>query len=122
MRACRGAVPIGGRGRAARPGRPDHAGPDLSPMTLSLRARLLAGLVTLVLSGLLVADVATYEALQSFLCSRLNQQLIAAQLPSADYLVHGGDGHGPDMRTSAALPPGSYAELLAPDGTRLREQ
>jgi two-component system OmpR family sensor kinase len=89
---------------------------------MSLRARLLAGLVMLVVAGLLVADIATYEALQSFLCNRLNQQLIAAQMPTASYLVHGGDGQGPDMHTSAALPPGSYAELLAPDGTRLAEQ
>ncbi|MDQ6920988.1 MAG: HAMP domain-containing histidine kinase, partial [Candidatus Dormibacteraeota bacterium] len=89
---------------------------------ISLRARLLAGLVTLVLAGLLVADVATYEALQSFLGNRLNQQLVGAELPSAEYLMHGADGHGPDVASSAALPPGSYAELLAPDGTRLHEQ
>jgi len=91
-------------------------------VTLSLRARLLAGLVTLVLAGLLVADVATYEALQSFLSGRINQQLRGAQLQSADYLLHGGDGHGPDPGRSAALPPGSFAEVLAADGTTLGQQ
>jgi two-component system, OmpR family, sensor kinase len=91
-------------------------------VTLSLRARLLAGLVTLVLAGLLVADVATYEALQSFLCGRVNQQLRGAQLQTADYLVHGDDDHGPGAGGSAALPPGSFAEVLAPDGSTLRQQ
>src|SRR5437870_5424104 len=102
MRTCRGAVPIGGPGRPAQAGQTDRAGPDRGPLTLSLRARLLAGLVTLVLAGLLVADVATYAALQSFLCSRLDQQLRDAQIPSAAYLVHSGDGRGPDMGMSAA--------------------
>jgi two-component system OmpR family sensor kinase len=78
--------------------------------------------VTLVLAGLLVADVATYEALQSFLCGRVNQQLRAAQLQSADYLVHGGDGHGSSAGIAAALPPGSFAEVLAADGTVIRQQ
>jgi two-component system, OmpR family, sensor kinase len=91
-------------------------------VTLSLRARLLAGLVTLVLAGLLVADVATYEALQSFLCGRVNQQLRAAQVQSADYLLHGGDGHGPNTVGPAALPPGSFAEVLAADGTTVAQQ
>src|SRR2546423_4948256 len=122
MRTCRGAVPISRRGRPAPPARADRAGPDGKGLTLSLRARLLAGLVTVVLAGLLVADVATYEALQSFLCGRVNQQLRAAQLQSADYLVHGGDGHESSAGIAAALPPGSFAEVLAADGTVIRQQ
>src|SRR5690348_15789911 len=122
MRTCRGAVPISGRGRSAPPARADRVSPDRKRLTLSLRARLLAGLVTLVLAGLLAADVATYGALQSFLCGRVNQQLRAAQLQSADYLVHGDDGHGPSAGIAAALPPGSFAEVLAADGTVIRQQ
>jgi two-component system OmpR family sensor kinase len=46
---------------------------------MSLRARLLAASLVLVAIGLLVADVATYSALRSFLFDRVDQQLDAAQ-------------------------------------------
>ena len=45
---------------------------------LSLRARLLLGVVLLSLLGLLAADIATYVSLRSFLVSRTDQQLEAA--------------------------------------------
>jgi two-component system OmpR family sensor kinase len=90
-------------------------------VAFSLRARLLAGLVAMVLAGLLVADVATYEALDSFLCSRVAQQLQAAQAPLADYLSHPAEGRGPGAAPPPGLPPGSYAALLASDGTPLSQ-
>jgi two-component system OmpR family sensor kinase len=46
---------------------------------VSLRARLLAASLVLVTVGLLVADLATYSALRSFLFTRVDQQLDAAQ-------------------------------------------
>jgi two-component system OmpR family sensor kinase len=46
---------------------------------MSLRTRLLAASLVLVAIGLLVADVATYSALRSFLFDRVDQQLDAAQ-------------------------------------------
>lgn len=46
---------------------------------MSLRARLLAASLVLVIVGLIVADVATYSALRSFLYNRVDEQLDAAQ-------------------------------------------
>jgi two-component system OmpR family sensor kinase len=53
---------------------------------LSLRARLLAGLVALVTVGLLAADIATYTALRSFLIDRIDSQLEATVEPAANAL------------------------------------
>jgi two-component system OmpR family sensor kinase len=44
-------------------------------MTLSLRGRLLIGVISLVAVGLIVSDVATYLTLQSSLVSRIDDQL-----------------------------------------------
>ena len=44
-------------------------------MTLSLRGRLLIGVISLVAVGLLVSDVATYLTLQSSLVGRIDDQL-----------------------------------------------
>ena len=48
---------------------------------MSLRARLLATLLLLVAVGLVVADVATYSALRSFLVQRVDAQLLDARGP-----------------------------------------
>lgn len=45
---------------------------------MTLRTRLLIGLVGIVLAGLLVSDVVTYKSLESFLVSRLDQQLVSS--------------------------------------------
>ena len=45
---------------------------------VSLRARLLAGLVGLAAIGLLAAGFATYRAERSFLLDRLNNQVVAS--------------------------------------------
>ena len=50
-------------------------------MALSLRARLLFGLVVLAGIGLGVAAVATYEEQRSFLFRRVDQQVAASELP-----------------------------------------
>jgi two-component system OmpR family sensor kinase len=50
---------------------------------VSLRARLLVGLVVLVAAGLAVAGVATYAAQRSFLYNRVDQQVVAAVRPIA---------------------------------------
>ncbi len=44
-------------------------------MTLSLRGRLLIGVISLVVIGLLVANVAMYLSLQTFLMGRVDDQL-----------------------------------------------
>ena len=55
-------------------------------MIHSLRGRLLVGMVLLVFAGLVVADAATYVSLNSFLISRVDDQLnkreIGAKAPS----------------------------------------
>jgi two-component system, OmpR family, sensor kinase len=70
---------------------------------LSLRARLVLGVIALAALGLAVADVATYASLRSFLIQRTDQSLAAAR---AD------DGHGHGMSDDACghgdrPPPGS---------------
>ena len=54
---------------------------------MSLRGRLLAGLVALVTVGMLVSDVVTYTALRSFLVDRIDQQLEDTVLPAARKLA-----------------------------------
>src|SRR5215470_17062053 len=87
-------------------------------MMLSLRARLLVGLVALVLAGLLVADVATYLRLGGLLQDRVDEQLIAAKHQAGDLggFPHGGPYPGPQR----GGPPGGYATYMArvaSDGT-----
>jgi two-component system, OmpR family, sensor kinase len=87
-------------------------------MILSLRARLVAGLVALVLGGLLVADVATYASLEDFLVRRVDAQLQAAVPRSAD----GGFGHPHQPAPLPAVPSGTWTARLDGDGAVLNEQ
>ena len=50
---------------------------------MSLRARLLVGMVVLVAAGLAVAAVATYEEQRSFLLDRVDQQVQSGLVPVA---------------------------------------
>ncbi|HZT83917.1 MAG TPA: HAMP domain-containing sensor histidine kinase [Gaiellaceae bacterium] len=61
---------------------------------LSLRARLLLGVVLLAALGLAAADIATYSSLHSFLLSRTDEQLEAAH-PAIESQIFGGPGGGP---------------------------
>jgi hypothetical protein len=80
-------------------------------VTLSLRARLLVGVVALVLAGLLIADTATYVTLQRSLVGHVDEQLLATR----DRLV--GPAPGPPHRPPAPdLPPQSTIGLAAPHG------
>jgi len=78
---------------------------------LSLRARLVVGLVALVLAGLLVADAAAYLRLGGLLQDRVDEQLLAMRHQSGDlggfatYVAHvDGDGTVIDQ-TSVSNPP-----------------
>src|SRR5437868_13461753 len=82
-------------------------------MTLSLRGRLLIGVISLVVIGLLVANLATYLALQNFLVGRVDAQLRAGVDEVANTL--GAPSRGPIQHT--AFPVGTVAELLNPDGS-----
>jgi two-component system OmpR family sensor kinase len=87
---------------------------------LSLRARLVVGLVALVLGGLLVADVATYIVLGNLLQSRVDQQLSAAKQIAMSDLANAGPPHGPPHGgPDRGGPPGfvTYEARVLNDGT-----
>jgi two-component system, OmpR family, sensor kinase len=96
---------------------------------VSLRTRLLLGLLTLAIVGLLVADVVTYASLSAFLTDRVDQELVQ----SRDSLFHalGSSGAGPGQPGGGpgnappggpvAVPPGTYAALIDPNGTILQQ-
>jgi len=82
---------------------------------LSLRGRLLIGVISLMVIGLLVANVATYVSLQNFLISRVDDQMRAGVNEVANAL--GAPSRGPIQH--ASFPVGTVAELLAIDGSRI---
>jgi two-component system OmpR family sensor kinase len=103
---------------------------------LSLRARLLLGMVALVTVGLGVAAVVTYEEQRSFLLNRADQQVTSASLPIAARLGVREPGRRAPLDRSpqaprgrrpfgpgpvAYLPPGTFGELLGPAGKLLRK-
>ncbi len=57
---------------------------------MSLRGRLLIGLLALVTLGLLISDVATYKTLQRFLVRRVDQQLDGVRRPAELSLARSG--------------------------------
>jgi two-component system, OmpR family, sensor kinase len=93
---------------------------------LSLRARLLLGVVVLAAVGLIAADLVTYAKLRSFLIQRTDTSLNAAHQaveaallqPRADHSDESGPGHGPPgIDVLAAAVPGDYVQLRLLNGT-----
>jgi len=84
-------------------------------VTLSLRGRLLIGVISLVVIGLLVSDVATYGLLQSSLISRVDAQLMSGHNEAVGAL--GGLGRGPAQ--ASQFPTGTVVERLGSDGSIL---
>ncbi len=82
-------------------------------MTLSLRGRLLIGVISLVVIGLLISDVATYALLQTSLISRIDSQLVSGHNEAVGAL--GGSGRGPAQPSQ--FPTGTVVELLGLDGS-----
>lgn len=108
---------------------------------MSLRARLLAGMVVLVTVGLAVAALVTYEEQRSFLLRRVDQQVQSALVPLSFALQAGGRDlrrfrarllqsraggrprvAPPGVRPPSALPPGTFGEVLGPTGVVVRRQ
>lgn len=98
---------------------------------MSLRLRLLLTLVPLFIVGLLVANVTTYAALQSFLTTRLDQQVRDAHAPierslqgssNPDPSGFGGTGGPPGGAPGSTFPLGTYGELRSPSGSVLKSQ
>jgi len=75
---------------------------------VSLRSRLLLGLLGLVAVGLVASDLVTYQALHDFLLKRLDEQVVAAIDPVATRLAQ--ERRGPPTR--AAVPGGTYGALV----------
>src|SRR5713101_864944 len=86
-------------------------------MTQSLSGRLLIGVISLVVVGLLIADIATYTALQSSLISQLDDQLKTGHNAAISGLGGPNEGSGPP--SGSGLPAGTVIEMVSPSGTVL---
>ena len=89
---------------------------------LSLRTRLVLGVIVLAAVGLVVADVATYASLRSFLIDRTDATLDAAHV-GVEHALFGSRGRGrtaagaaASTRSTAAAP-GAYIQVRTLDGT-----
>ena len=102
---------------------------------MSIRARLLVGVLVLTTIGLATVGIVSHTALRSYLSDRLNQQVASAEAPVSRALVgkliKSGDtkGFAPPPRNgqgvpakafrqadTTGLPPGTYGELRAKNG------
>ncbi len=88
---------------------------------MSLRARLLVGLVALATVGLLVANIVTYTSLRSFLNERVHEQLEAARQPVTRALLESRPRQRLSPAPPASYPSGTYGQVRARDGTVLGE-
>jgi two-component system, OmpR family, sensor kinase len=77
---------------------------------LSLRARLLLGVVLLAALGLVAADVATYKSLSDYLFSRVDSTLNAVH-PGVEQTAFRGESHDHGPRPDEFAPPGYCVEL-----------
>lgn len=88
---------------------------------MSLRARLVAGLLLVACVGLVVAGLATVVLHRSFLLDRIDQQLDDARVPARAALAAERDPPNVDAETGRiarrALPSGTYTEIRNSDGT-----
>jgi two-component system OmpR family sensor kinase len=86
-------------------------------MTLSLRGRLLIGVISLVVVGLLVSDVVMYLLLQSSLTGRIDSQLTARSTVDTAVAVIQSSCRPPSPGSAGGFPTGTLTEELAPDGS-----
>ncbi|MDQ3980132.1 MAG: HAMP domain-containing protein, partial [Actinomycetota bacterium] len=83
---------------------------------MTLRARLLIGLVGLVAVGLVISNFVTYRALHHFLIERVDEQLLEARGPVLAKLAGRPRERGPDRPPDPVVPAGTYAALIRSDG------
>jgi two-component system, OmpR family, sensor kinase len=81
---------------------------------MTLRLRLILSVVAIVAAGLVISDVVTYNALRSFLITRVDQQLQAASFPVSGALLSS-SGLGPKL---PGAPPPNAASSHSSTGTR----
>src|SRR5258708_33228852 len=82
---------------------------------MSLRGRLLLALGAAALVALIVADIATYSSLRSFLNQRVDQSLDTAHVPLERLFSGSRDGFG----QSATVSFNTFVEVRTTDGTVL---
>jgi two-component system, OmpR family, sensor kinase len=85
-------------------------------MTVSLRGRLLIGVISLVVLVLLVSDVVVYGLLQKSLVGSIDSQLIAGRVEATTALGGGFQRGGPPPSN---FPTGTVVELIDSDGSVL---
>ncbi len=88
------------------------------PGRLSLRARLLLGVIVLSALGLAAADVATYASLRSFLLDRTDRSLQSSHYGIERAVLHGGCDAGDERPVPGAVP-GDFVEVRDLDGQAL---
>lgn len=93
---------------------------------MSLRRRLLLTLAPLFIAGLIAVDVATYLSLQSYLVSKVDEQVFAIHPSVEGYLTqsadgNGGFGGGPPGGGGGTnqFPPGTFGAILSSSGAVL---
>jgi len=81
---------------------------------VSLRARLVVGLLAMAAVGLLLANLAVYASMRSFLSARVDQQIEAARQPATRALFEGRPDR-PGIRRAprpSTYPAGTWAAIL----------
>ena len=86
------------------------------PRRLSLRARLVLGVIVLAAAGLAAANIATYASLRSFLLERTDDSLAEFAHSLEGPLDHGQCPGDRDRGPFFAGDPGDYIEVRATDG------
>jgi two-component system OmpR family sensor kinase len=79
---------------------------------VSLRSRLLIGLLGLVAVGLVASDLVTYRSLQTFLLNRLDEQVVGALDPVATHL----SADRRSLDTGVPVPGGTYGAVVDANG------
>jgi two-component system OmpR family sensor kinase len=87
---------------------------------VSLRARLLAGLLALVTAGLAVSGTLVYRALEDSLRRRVDQQLEQSRTAVLTELARGERFGLPFSSGRSVIPSGTFGEWRRPDGAVLR--
>lgn len=83
---------------------------------LSLRARLVLGVLVLAAIGLVAADIATYTSLRSFLIDRTDRSLDGEHRVVETALQHGGQVSPTDLAALRAPGPGLYIQVRSQAG------
>lgn len=87
---------------------------------MSLRARLITGLLLVAALGLAAASLATWEAVRSFELSRVDDELQLAQVPVAHELnVAQVSPNAAAAQSMTLMPAGTYGAVVSPSGVPL---